>query len=141
MITKQKRLIDGDQSLKKYASLRSNKSGLKPAIPEVLSLQCSGLIWSYFGFEHDIKMILNLLCKSTVAYYKRNQSVLTALSIRWQPEIDQLIEFGRCDDKLYPWDSLPPSKDQLVGLPHEQAIRLTSINYKQFQNSGCLQGI
>ena len=76
MIGKQKRLIDGDSSLQKYATFRLKNSNLKPPIPALLSLQVSGIIWSYFGYEHDIKIILNLLCKATVTYYKRNDSIL-----------------------------------------------------------------
>ena len=46
----------------------------------------------------------------------------------WKPKITQILDFG---DSSYPWNSIYPTDEQLLKLPHEKKILLKSITYSQ----------
>ena len=118
--------------------------------PKLKSFLSAAIIFSYLGYEDEIKALLQLLSHKTGLYYQKHQKTLEAFLVKFNGcTANQLIEFGDFSKK---WDCSFPSNAKIEENPRIRMFdrskdkkatqfKLSSINISQYQKEGALKGI
>ena len=106
---------------------------------EVGSFAVCGWIISYYGYESEVKELLQSLNMNSYGYFVKHRTQLRGFMIPWRPEFAAAIEFGvLCSN----WDvQYPNDERELSEIPCNKPVNLKEIRYKCYNNNGALTAV
>ena len=122
----------------KYVEI-SKPTKTLPPLRNLSSFLVNATVFSYYGTQSQVGILLNSLSKNSRAYAERHLSLLKVF-LNWEAEISYSLEFGDTTAKYQVHDRPHPTDKALKELTRTKVIKLQRIRYKT-SKIGTLGGI
>ena len=129
MMHKMKR--EQEEKKRKDEEKKKPKPKVKPPFPGLQAFNVTGIILSLYGYDDDVKNMMQLVSNGTRKYFRVHYDTLSGFLEHWPPSFTGVIEFG---DNKWNWDPEYPSPQQLSEFPKYRKIKWTGFRYRQNNN-------